>query len=231
MPAAVAYRRSTGSSSLDALQDSQGEDAELDDEDDLPEDLLTQDTKTEQVDLLLPSSPISIRQSFASPSLSNKEARLRVGRSESHLTELQRLLRVKAGVMVDKRANSVGQKSGTRSNTVLADYRLKIDRTASYYTEERKLAMQLDPTGSWQLRLKELMKEDVRPVHANAAEEIGAVSLTASDRVLREGQRTISWIWKVPLAISSVDMPSSEMDSAILTKEIGETDQGSFSTY
>lgn len=222
MPAAIAFRSSLGAGLSDIQRDDHNSDE--DDDEDEAEDKgvsLVNGTKAEDIDLLLPSSP----ESLATKSLLDKECRLRICRVEVHLSELRRLLRVKAGVMADKKANSVGQRAGTRSNTVLSEYRLKIDRTASYYTDERNIALRLDPSGHWQHRLMELKKADVRPIHANAPDEDARVAATsADDRVLREGQRSISWIWKVPRAVGPQQSVLSEQE--LLNHEEEKVDQG-----
>lgn len=211
MPRAVSHRVTTMSNPSTASSDTR----EIEDtpEDSSPpdaEDLTAYSSafNAEEVDLLLPSSPLSIANGFASPSLSQIEVRVRVGRIEVHLTEIRRLLRVKSGLNIDKRANSTGQKSGTRSNAVLSDYAKKIDRFTLFYNEERRAALRLDAGGQWQYRLKELLKIDVRAINANA-EEDSRDRGDADRRVWREGQRTISWIWKVPRA---EDSSSSEQD-------------------
>jgi hypothetical protein len=157
-------------------------------------------TSAEDVELYLPSHAKSIADSLASPTLINKEFRLRKGRLEAHLKQLRRLLRIKAAVYIDKTANSVGQKAGTRSNTMLTEYTRKIDNTSAHYREERSALLRLDPTGSWQNRLQDLKKADVHPVSQNASEAESETLLTStvsSRTVWRQGERSISWIWKM----------------------------------
>lgn len=210
MPQAVTYRVTTIPGFSSTLTADAREEEEMLEDSSSPEGLVENSSafNAEEFDLLLPSSPLAIANSFASESLSQLEARIRAGRIEVHLTELRRLLRVKLGLNVDKRANSTGQKSGTRSNTILADYAKKIDRCAYFYNEERNLALRLDPDGLWQHRLKELLKTDVRAINANAEGDRSDRG-NADGRVWREGQRIISWIWKVPRA---EDTPSTVQD-------------------
>lgn len=224
MPAAVCYRSSSIPSSFPtyihdhlSLPGPTNDDAF---EEDAPADEPSNGSSTllenaESIDLLLPSDSVSISKDFATQSLVEAEARVRAGRLETHLTEIRRLLRVKSGLNLDKRANSVGQKAGTRSNSVLNDYAKKIIRYTAYYNEERTSLLRLDSTGVWQHRLRHLEAADVRAINANADEEHQNRG-EADSRVWREGRRTISWIWKVPRsetgAASDHDLLSAEED-------------------
>jgi hypothetical protein len=217
MPAAVTYRISsraeplhTSDSSPNAVphaEDITYDDGELSDgnsENGDPDSGVTSVTlllglNVEDVDLLLPSSRTSLEKKFASARMAEKERQLRVVRLESHLVELRRLLRIKASVYFDKKLNSVGQRAGTRSTTLLANYVAKIKHVAKQYREEREVTLRLDPTGDWRNRLQKLNDSDIRPVHQNADEVDSASFERASQRtVWGEAQREISWIWKVP---------------------------------
>jgi hypothetical protein len=162
----------------------------------------------EDVVLYLPSHEASVNGSFAPPSLVNKEFHLRKGRLEVHLKQLRRLLRVKVAVYLDKAANSVGQRAGTRANTMLAEYNRKIENTATHYREERAATLRLNSTGSWRHQLKDLKKADVRPVSMNESDAEDAPNSTrpvAGRSVWRQGKRSISWIWKVPMQRTDSD--------------------------
>lgn len=75
----------------------------------------------EQYDLILPSSSISTSRKLASTSLRGKEEKLRIAQLEGYLQELWRLIRLRASVYSDKKRNSRGQKSCTRSMKMLTD--------------------------------------------------------------------------------------------------------------
>lgn len=244
MPGAIGLRHSisTSTSTPHTFGDSAEDDVEDEDEDedeDTPpyagnQRVLPPGANAEEIDLFLPSNETCMRLGISTRSLLDKERRLRIGRIESHLTELRRLLRVKAGVAVDKRLNSVGQKGGTRSNTVLTEYRKKIDRCAIYYNEERRICLRLDPTGPWQLRLRDLAKNDIRPVHANFDEQsIPSQHVRGGNKVLSEAQRTISWIWKVPAAATSMGSETTSSHEGTLSQvpEEEETDRGNVNFY
>lgn len=234
MPAASCYRSSSISSSTASHTHDHAPPIEPTHdeafEDDTPADepssgSLTLLENAESIDLLLPSDPIINSKGFATQSLAAAEVRVRTGRLETHLTELRRLLRVKSGLNLDKRANSVGQKAGTRSNTILNDYAKKIARCTAYYNEERAALLRLDPTGAWKLRWCHLDAADVRAVDVNADD--GHRSRGEADsRVWREGRRTISWIWKVPRSENGV---SSDQD--VLSAEEDRLMEGMFSVF
>jgi hypothetical protein len=84
--------------------------------------------------------------------------------------------------------------------------------TCTHYREERAAALRLDPQGSWQNRLKELRKSDVRPARENESDTEESPRVPGKDRaVRRESQRTISWIWK--MAAYSGDGQDGQNDS------------------
>jgi hypothetical protein len=183
--------------------------------------------KAEEFALLLPSDSKCISLHLASDSLVTKEARLRVAQLESNLIELRHLLRIKASVYLDKKANSVGQKAGTRSTTLLVDYTLKIERVAKAYRESRAAALRIDPHGQWQCRLKELKKGDIRAAHQNE-DEAGQLAAygkkSGGTSVWHEKDRVISWIWKVPRDPGGSSVHSSLGDEALEAseEEVGE---------
>jgi hypothetical protein len=190
--------------------------------------------KAEHVPLYLPSSPVTITQDFATAALRQKELRLRLGRIATHLSELRRLLRVKSSVYLFKKGNMVGQRAGTRSTTLLANYSRKIDGVAQDYREERVAALRLDPSGTWTAHWKDLKKEDVRAAHQNEDDVSRTDNSRPTNRVWNESQRTISWIWKVPHMVRQhEDRPPSPSSSAVehsLSATEEEVDEGKFNS-
>lgn len=180
-------------------------------------------TAAEIYDLLLPSNATCLALRLSPKSLLEKESRLRMANMDVALCQLRRFLRIKASVYLDKKRNSVGQKSGTRSATLLSDYTAKISRTAARYREHRASLFRIDSEGSWQARFKQLNPADVRAAHQNESdtEEHGPSSTKANDRrVWNESSRTISWIWKVRKA---AEEGSLGVDEAVATEEeVGE---------
>jgi len=239
MPSIAAYRASHDMSitstnqSLDeeAGADEDENEDEDEDEDEDEADPISESTallgfKAEDLDLLLPSSPVCMACSLATPHLQQIESCLRIGRIEVHLSDIRLLLRIKSAAMKDKKSHSVGQKAGTRANKLISDYSMKIERTRLYYNVERSIALRLDPDGAWKDRLKELKKEDVRPVNANADYGSEATGGNSSvDRVWNESKRSISWIWKVPRAEGEV----LTSDNDLVALEAQKSDEGEYS--
>lgn len=155
--------------------------------------------KAEAFDLLLPSNTACLERGFSTPSIREKERHLRLAQLENNLSELRRLLRIKASVFLDKKRHSVGQKGGTRSATLLADYEAKIERVANQYKSNREAAERIDPEGHWRQRLQKLLKGDIRSARENESDtEESTKPKGQNRRVLNESGREISWIWKVP---------------------------------
>lgn len=178
---------------------------------------------TENLNLLLPSDSICIANCLSTGPLVEKESRLRLANMEVSLCELRRLLRIKASVYLHKKRNSVGQRSGTRSATLLSDYTARIDFTAARYRQHRGAVLRMDPDGSWRDRLKELKPADVRAAHQNESdtEETGRSSKIGEDRrVWNESRRSISWIWKVPRAVGDGILGEDEVVAT--DDEVGE---------
>lgn len=215
MPGAVAYRQyitSPPTSDTSPLPYSSDDRDDLDPEDHPTSNL--SDVKAEVFDLMLPSGPVSVSHRFADESLAKRELKLRLARLEAHLSEIRRLLRIRASVYLDKKANSVGQKSGTRSHMLLTSYNKKIERAHKCYEEERKAALRLDPEGSWNTRLRELKKADVRAAHENENETLRE-GIIAAVREPGEASRQLSWIWKVPLRSAA----NAETANTVATQE------------
>jgi hypothetical protein len=187
--------------------------------------------KAEHIPLYLPSSPVTTTQDFVTSTLRQKELRLRLGRIAAHLSELRRLLRVKTSVYLFKKGNMVGQRAGTRSTTLLANYTRKIDGVAQDYREERAAALRLDPSGTWTTHWKDLKKEDVRAAHQNEDDVSRRDDSRPTNRVWNESQRAISWIWKVPHMVKPHDdAPSSAVHEHSLSATEEEVDEGMFNS-
>lgn len=81
---------------------------------------------------------------------------------------------------------------------MLASYNKKIDDAHKHYNEDRNAALRLDPDGSWARRYKDLKKTDLRAAHEDEGRTLNEGFITAT-RAPGESQRTLSWIWKLPL--------------------------------
>jgi hypothetical protein len=147
-----------------------------------------------EIDLMLPSSLPRDLLKKTSPTLVQKELRLRKGQMESALAQLRRLVAIRAGLYLDKKASSRGQREGTRSTTLLQTYDATVKRTANHYRTVRERALKIDPKGDWQKRFLSLSDSDVR-----AGAEIDEEERKGKKRKrgTGEGHRELSWIWKL----------------------------------
>jgi hypothetical protein len=175
--------------------------------------------RAEQLPLLLPSElPPDVT---CSAQLADKELRLRRGRLEAYLTDARRLLRIKQSVYRHKEANDVGQVPRTRSNRLMNEYLLKIQQIRVHYQAERASAVRLDPDGPWQNRLKILNKVDLRPPNEDEPSKKSQSAKSLRGGVWKEGQKSISWIWKMPLLRAGED-GNAEVASGDEEAQVGE---------
>jgi hypothetical protein len=205
MPGAASYRATVIFSSetdsppdVETVHTNDGDDLDCEDNLNTASESLLGGIKPEQFDLILPSHPASISGNFSNQNLNQSEVKVRQARLEAYLSELRRLLRIKASALLDKKAHSFGQKAGTRSAVLLASYNKKINHVHQHYEDERMAAVRLDPDGVWQQRLKELKKADVRAAHQDEDYILQPNLMSRAGRVPGEAQRQLSWIWKVP---------------------------------
>ena len=140
----------------------------------------------ENIPLRLPSSIApEIRSTRCVEGLPDKEWRLRVAQANDAIRDLQRLLRVKAGLWHFK-GTQVGpsQHSSTRTRSMITRFGVKISRAANRYRSARNALLSLrphDPTVSHFLELKD---EHVKGPHRDPDD-------------VSEGRRELSWIWLV----------------------------------
>lgn len=203
MPAVTAYRSfsSTQTNPPAATTTFSSDDPEdnLDPEDELYEASCLGGADAELFELMLPSHPICITRGFSNARLVQKEVNVRLARLESYLSETRRLLRIRTSVYLDKKAHSVGQKSGTRSHIMLSSYNKKLEDAREHYNEDRNAILRLDPDGNWTQRYKELKKTDLRAAHEDENKTLAEGFITPA-RAPGEAQRQLSWIWKVPIS-------------------------------
>lgn len=201
MPRTTAYRNFTTASSLTNSATTVTSDDPEDNIDPEDEPCMTSclgGVDAEVFELMLPSHPICTARGFADARLTQKEVDVRLARLEASLSEIRRLLRIRTSVYLDKKAHSIGQKSGTRSHLMLASYNKKLEDAHTHYSEDRKAAFRLDPEGTWTQRYRDLKKVDLRAAHEDENRTLTEGFVTAG-RATGESQRQLSWIWKVPL--------------------------------
>lgn len=232
MPAAVAYRQEASTSDAgrrpailvnystlgghagegDGSDD--GHDGNVDDErtgeeggdDDLAPESLPSYLGVDPVsfDLLLPSALPGTVLSNCSPQIIVLERRLRLSQLEACLQTIRRLIRIKASVRLHKNSLRTGQKTGTRSHSILSEFDNKINATTDRYRYARSSLLALNPRGRWQNRLLQLATGDLRAPHLNLSdvEDNNPHQKTVGVGVKRkkfrsEKSREISWIWRV----------------------------------
>lgn len=200
MPFAIACRGYNASpTQIDSLQtasDDPDDNLDLEDDPNMASGLGGVDA--EMFELMLPSHPTCVSRGFADSVLTQTEVKVRLARLEASLSEIRHLLRIRTSVYLDKKAHSVGQKSGTRSHILMTTYNKKLEATHHHYKEDRQAAMSLDPGGGWMRRYQELKKADLRAAHEDENRTLTEGYVTAT-RAPGEAQRQLSWIWKVPL--------------------------------
>jgi hypothetical protein len=154
----------------------------------------------EYLPLHLPSSlPQHLRQS---PELSNvmeKECRLRVAQADDALAEIRHQRRIISGLWHFKKlnVNGTGNKTATRMRTLYNRFHFRTRRCAARYRAARAALVAMDPTGSWQFRLKDLKDDDIRGPGKD-------------DTLLGNSRFEPSWIWLVARVRSAPDMGDSE---------------------
>lgn len=140
----------------------------------------------EDMPLYLPSALTEVqRRTGCLRECDSKELRIRLGRMEDGLVELQRLRRVYVTLCTKYRIQIGGQglKQNTQARGVLTGMSARIARCVSRYRADRAAASALDAEGSWQSRLLPLLDIHVRGPFREQFE--------------RESRREQSWIWTV----------------------------------
>jgi hypothetical protein len=140
----------------------------------------------ETIPLQLPSavSP-ELRSTRCIEGLPDKEWRLRVAQADDAICDLQRLLRIKAGLWYFK-GTQVGpsQRSSTRTRSMITRFGVKISRTANRYRSARSALLSLRPDDPIVSRFLELKDEHIKGPHRDPDD-------------VSEGRRELSWIWLV----------------------------------
>ena len=138
------------------------------------------------INLLLPSQIIG--RAECDQRLFQFEWRLRFAQAHDALNDIRRLLVLRSRLHRSKERLARGQSQNTRSLAVLNRVNAKIQYSARKYRNTRSLLQQLEQkvlVVSWDRQLQLLRDEDIRPLSE------GDGSGTT------EGQRVLSWIWRV----------------------------------
>jgi hypothetical protein len=138
------------------------------------------------IPLYLPSS--LPRGTTCLPILRQHESKLREAQALEALDELRDHLRLRTHMYKYKDKNVVGQRASTRCQNIINGVQDKVNASATKYRTARAALFKLSSRHSdyegWQGRLLPLEQDDIRP-------------LTEGEEGESEGNRTLSWIWKV----------------------------------
>lgn len=159
----------------------------------------------ETLPLYLPHElPLASR---SSQNLCNAEAKLRFAQATDALAELRRSLSVFAHLRSFKIREVRGQRANTRANTLVEKSQSRTNAIAARYRDARDAYFKLEGSGAWEQQLQILKKEDIRPMvdHEERPQKSAAQMRKEGPR---EGHRVLSWIWMAP---SIVNDDSDEM--------------------
>ena len=122
------------------------------------------------------------------PILQQHECKLREAQALEALDELRDHLRLRTHMYKYKDKNIVGQRANTRCQNIITGVQDKVNASATKYRTARaalvKLSSGCSENQEWRRRLLPLDPEDIR-------------ALKDDEEGQSEGNRTLSWIWKV----------------------------------
>lgn len=166
----------------------------------------TDEDPIQYVLLYLPSSlpPETLRK--CSKRLVLMETELRIGQCRDSLAQLRTKLNAQARLLKYKYIHVRHQSRNTRSRNLLNRVNAKIETISAKYRHAFAMLQVLDPcqTSEWRSEFLELRKQDVRGLSQaelpdaptqERAEELQARTLLHG-KVVPEGNRTVSWIWR-----------------------------------
>jgi hypothetical protein len=124
------------------------------------------------------------------------EAKLRNAQALDALGELRQSLAVYSHLRLSKIQEATGQRALTRANALLQKSKARTDAIADKYRVARAALMKLKDPGEWELHLRELKTEDVRPM-TDSKDQTNTAKRKKTDPT-SFGHRTLSWIWMTP---------------------------------
>jgi len=128
------------------------------------------------------------------PRLQSVEAELRFAHAKEALDSLRRNLLIQAHYQTYTRANVRGQSGNTRSQSLRQQTAAKIDAIAACYRRNRAVYHSLKGDGDWELDLRKLNPQDIRPLSESH------ITHEAGSKALGEGKKMVSWIWRASLS-------------------------------
>lgn len=177
--------------------------------------IVDEDCHPEDVPLCMPSDArhIGRRAEVCDRNLQDVEDRLRASQAEESLEDLRHQLRTRTFANRFKIKNFVGQRDNTRGRSWQAVIDRRAIAAAKRYRRAREAMLQLRGAGEWEKIFQVLQDDDVRSFNERALTEQekadraairqaagmsveGVYGLDFDDNLsVREGRRTISWIW------------------------------------
>lgn len=171
--------------------------------------------EVEDIPLYLPSDSRleHHRRNVCDANLLRLEDQLREAQAKEALDDLRRQLRTRTFANRYKIKNMVGQRANTRGRSWLAIIDRRALSAAKKYRRARGALLQVRGPGDWEKILKVLRDEDVRSFNERALTEQEKAERAAirqaagmsvegvygldfqDDLPIREGRRTLSWIW------------------------------------
>lgn len=186
----------------------------------------------EKAPLLLPSSFKNerLRTKVCPANIIDLERRMRIAQAEDALVDLRRLRRVYQGLSERLRKSvwGVGQKTNTRSRSILDGFRDKITRCKLRYQAAFAALNVLDPGGHWSSYLLELKDAHVSGPGKDEDEELEyrlrqemapAQSAAKNGRKRKHNTYVKSWIWTTPVpnqhAFSADEISDVELNDQV----------------
>jgi len=159
--------------------------------------------KAELIKLWLPSHlDAEDRDSVCLGGVVNSEKELRFAQLEDTLNDLCRVRRIHYGLITFHKIqlSSEGQRTQTRSRSVVQTIQDRIDRSTRRYRAARGALLRLDPQGNWKNLYLPLTDNNNRGPGKEPEEVLGS-----------EGQFTPSWIWRSGATAVSSDEVNEDM--------------------
>lgn len=167
----------------------------------------TNEERPELAKLWLPSDvPTAHRASACLRGIVQKEKRFRAAQVHDALIELRRARRINRGVWNHFRVDiaGTGQRTITRSRTILINSAKRIERAFKRYNACRAALVILDPNGEWTKKYLNLTQADNRGPGKEPSEDAEG-----------DGDYTPSWIWIVSPGASNQPSAGEEFNHAM----------------
>jgi hypothetical protein len=159
--------------------------------------------KAESIKLWLPSQlDAEDRDSICLGGIVDREKELRFAQLEDTLNDLRRARRIRYGLITFHKIQLTGEggKIQTKSRAVVQTVQDRIDKHARRYRVARDALLCLDPRKEWQDMYLPLAEADNR-----------GPGKEPEEKLLRDGQYALSWIWRSSATSVSPDEVNEDM--------------------